>query len=184
MAEKKKRPGTRAKGGRKTAKKAGAKRTPSKKKTPPKKKAPSGQSAPRKAKPKTRRAAKKKSVGTAAGRKTKRRGARGAQFFDQARQILLKEREQIERRLDDLREELQGLEETPRELEEWAQEEKDRDILIRLEEREMDELRRIQAALSLVDSKQYGTCQVCGKPIPKTRLKELPTAFRCVNCTL
>ena len=89
----------------------------------------------------------------------------------------------ITRRLDELRDELRGLEQTPRELEEWAQEEKDRDILIRLEDRETEELRKIQAALGLIDRKEYGYCQNCGKPIPRARLEELPTAFRCVDCT-
>ena len=99
------------------------------------------------------------------------------------RQKLIDQRQQITRRLDELREELRGLEQTPRELEEWAQEEKDRDILIRLEDRETEELRKIQAALGLIDRKEYGYCQNCGKPIPRARLEELPTAFRCVDCT-
>jgi DnaK suppressor protein len=110
-------------------------------------------------------------------------GIRNAAFFEYFRQRLLGDREQIMRRLGELREELRGIEETPREMEEWAQEEKDRDILIRLEERETDELRKIQAALTLIDTKEYGKCQVCGKPIPRARLEELPTAFRCVDCT-
>ncbi|HUP01603.1 MAG TPA: TraR/DksA C4-type zinc finger protein [Gemmatimonadota bacterium] len=113
-----------------------------------------------------------------------RRGQRDAEFFEHFRGRLLDDRQQITRRLDELREELRGLEEAPaRELEEWAQEEKDRDILIRLEERETEELRRIQAALGLIDSREYGKCQVCGKPIPRARLEELPTAFRCVEHT-
>ena len=74
-------------------------------------------------------------------------------------------------------------EEQPRELEEWAQEEKDRDILIRLEDRETEELRRIQSALQLIDRGDYGTCQACGKQIPRERLEELPTAFRCIDCS-
>lgn len=119
----------------------------------------------------------------AGSRKTTRRGDRGAAFFDHFRERLLAERQQIARRLDELREELRGIETTPRELEEWAQEEKDRDILIRLEERETEELRRIQAALGLIGTKEYGMCQVCGKPIPRARLEELPTAFRCIEHT-
>ena len=51
------------------------------------------------------------------------------------------------------------------------------------EDRETDELRKIQAALGLIDQQEYGSCQVCGKPIPRARLEELPTAFRCVDCT-
>lgn len=104
-------------------------------------------------------------------------------FFEHFRKRLLEDRQQIMRRLDELRDELRGLEETPREMEEWAQEEKDRDILIRLEERETEELRKITAALTLIDTREYGKCQVCGKPIPRARLEELPTAFRCVDCT-
>lgn len=114
---------------------------------------------------------------------SKRAPGRDAAFFDHFRQKLLDQRQQITRRLDELREELRGLESTPRELEEWAQEEKDRDILIRLEDRETEELRKIQAALGLIDRKEYGYCQNCGKPIPRARLEELPTAFRCVDCT-
>ncbi|MGH7587900.1 MAG: TraR/DksA family transcriptional regulator, partial [Gemmatimonadota bacterium] len=71
--------------------------------------------------------------------------------------------------------------EMPRELEEWAQEEKDRDILIRLEERESAEMRRIQAALERIDDGSYGLCQICGRSIPRDRLEELPTAFRCIE---
>ncbi|MBW3661173.1 MAG: TraR/DksA family transcriptional regulator, partial [Gemmatimonadetes bacterium] len=109
---------------------------------------------------------------------------RGKAFFDHFRKKLLGQREEIVSRLDELREELEGLGEQPRELEEWAQEEKDRDILIRLEERETEELRRIQAALQLIDRGDYGTCQVCGKAIPRARLEELPTAFRCIDCSV
>ena len=148
----------------------------------------------RKAAPSRKKPARKKTVAkktattkTAAARKTagkSRRGERGAEFFDHFRERLLSDRQQITRRLDELREELRGLEEAPpRELEEWAQEEKDRDILIRLEERETDELRRIQAALGLIDNREYGNCQVCGRPIPRARLEELPTAFRCIEHT-
>ena len=111
------------------------------------------------------------------------RGDRGPEFYEHFRQRLLSDRAQITRRLDELREELRGLDDMPREMEEWAQEEKDRDILIRLEDRETDELRKIQAALTLIDQKEYGKCQVCGRPIPRARLEELPTAFRCVDCT-
>ncbi|HUP19801.1 MAG TPA: TraR/DksA C4-type zinc finger protein [Gemmatimonadota bacterium] len=117
-----------------------------------------------------------------ASRPAPTRGKRGPEFYERFRKRLLEERERIARRLDELREELTGLDETPRELEEWAQEEKDRDILIRLEERETDELRRIQASLQMIDSRDYGVCQVCGKPIPVARMEELPTAFRCVDC--
>lgn len=132
-------------------------------------------------------AAKKKPARKAAGKRAKaprkKTMRRGKAFFEHFRNRLLEERERIGRRLDDLREELSGLQEMPRELEEWAQGEKDRDILIRLEEREATELRRIQAALERIDDGSYGLCQICGRPIPRDRLEELPTAFRCIEHT-
>lgn len=164
---------------KKARRKAVAKRPPARKKAA-KKKAPArkpARKAPARAKAATKHA--RKSV---SARKTRAPG-RDAAFYDHFRRKLLEQRENITRRLDDLRGELRGLEETPRELEEWAQEEKDRDILIRLEDRETDELRKIQAALQLIDQREYGLCQICGKPIPRARLEELPTAFRCVDCT-
>lgn len=161
-----------------TRKKAAKKSAPRKaagKKVPARKKATAkSQAATRKPAPRPVRKATAKKV---------RAPGRDKAFFDHFRNKLLEQRQQITRRLDELREELQGIEETPRELEEWAQEEKDRDILIRLEDRETEELRKIQAALGLIDQKEYGYCQVCGKPIPRARLEELPTAFRCVDCT-
>ncbi|HEY7472753.1 MAG TPA: TraR/DksA family transcriptional regulator [Gemmatimonadota bacterium] len=162
---------------RKPARKKAAKKAPSKarKKAPARKKAAAKRPASsRKPAPRTSR--------KPASRKPRAPG-RDKAFFEHFRNKLLEQRQQITRRLDELRAELQGLEETPRELEEWAQEEKDRDILIRLEDRETDELRKIQAALGLIDQQQYGYCQICGKPIPRARLEELPTAFRCVDCT-
>lgn len=175
---------------KKAAKKKPAKKRPAKKKAA-KKQAPRRKPAKKKAAPKkaAKKAARKKSPARAAkpARKRATRKPRGpvrdAAFFDHFRRKLIEQRENIVRRLDELRDELRGLEQTPRELEEWAQEEKDRDILIRLEDRETDELRKIQAALGLIDQREYGLCQICGKPIPRARLEELPTAFRCVDCT-
>lgn len=141
----------------------------------------------KKATPKKKAAAKKKPARKATGKRgkapRKKTTRRGKAFFEHFRNRLLEERERIGRRLDDLREELSGLQEMPRELEEWAQGEKDRDILIRLEEREATELRRIQAALERIDDGSYGLCQICGRPIPRDRLEELPTAFRCIEHT-
>jgi RNA polymerase-binding protein DksA len=77
---------------------------------------------------------------------------------------------------------LRGLQEPSHELEEWAQEEKDRDILIRLELREKEELARVQAALARLEEGTYGQCARCGRRISKERLEEVPTAVFCRNC--
>jgi RNA polymerase-binding transcription factor DksA len=160
------------------------KKTAKKKKAVRKKKTAKKKKAVRKKKT----AKKKKAVGKKKATKKKKavkrkapRVYRSQAFFDHFREKLLEKRGRIERRLHDLRDELRGLQERPRELEEWAQEEKDRDILIRLEQREQGELSRIQTAMALIDSRQYGKCQVCRRPILRARLEEIPTAFRCIK---
>jgi RNA polymerase-binding protein DksA len=95
---------------------------------------------------------------------------------------LLTARSSILKNLEELREELRGLQEPSHELEEWAQEEKDRDILIRLELREKEELARVQAALARLEEGTYGQCARCGRRISKERLEEVPTAVFCRNC--
>jgi RNA polymerase-binding transcription factor DksA len=40
----------------------------------------------------------------------------------------------------------------------------------------------IDAALARVDDGTYGTCESCGKPIPKARLEAVPEATLCVAC--
>ena len=41
---------------------------------------------------------------------------------------------------------------------------------------------QVRAALARMDQGLYGTCEVCGAPIPAARLQALPWAVRCVSC--
>ncbi len=43
-------------------------------------------------------------------------------------------------------------------------------------------LEEIDAALARVADGSYGTCEVCGKPIPSGRLEARPTSRTCVGC--
>jgi RNA polymerase-binding protein DksA len=95
---------------------------------------------------------------------------------------LLDAREAIRKNLEELREELRGLQVPSHELEEWAQEEKERDILILQEQRQEEELSRIQIALARLEGGTYGQCARCGRRISKERLDEIPTAVFCRNC--
>jgi DnaK suppressor protein len=49
-------------------------------------------------------------------------------------------------------------------------------------DRDADEIRRIDAALTRLSDGTYGTCIDCGQDIPLTRLNAEPTAERCVRC--
>ncbi len=44
------------------------------------------------------------------------------------------------------------------------------------------EIVEIDVALDKIDEGTYGTCDRCGKPIPKARLEVIPWAALCVNC--
>ncbi len=46
----------------------------------------------------------------------------------------------------------------------------------------MDLLNQIQRAIERVDSRTYGVCESCGRPIPKARLKAFPMATLDVEC--
>lgn len=44
------------------------------------------------------------------------------------------------------------------------------------------DLHKIERALARIDEKTYGRCEICGKTIPKARLRLLPFADLCVRC--
>ena len=46
----------------------------------------------------------------------------------------------------------------------------------------VDQIRLVDKALVRLDEGRYGTCEVCGKPIPEARLEVIPWAETCVTC--
>ena len=49
-------------------------------------------------------------------------------------------------------------------------------------DRDLEELRDVEAALARMNLGAYGTCLNCGGPIPVERLEAYPTAKRCQPC--
>lgn len=49
-------------------------------------------------------------------------------------------------------------------------------------DRDLEELRAIEAALLRVADGSYGSCEVCDKPIDVKRLEIAPHALRCIDC--
>jgi len=49
-------------------------------------------------------------------------------------------------------------------------------------DREVDELRDVEAALARIADGAYGRCVVCGDDIGRERLDAYPTAKRCLTC--
>lgn len=49
-------------------------------------------------------------------------------------------------------------------------------------DREVGELREVEAALERIRVGSYGVCEGCGESIERERLEAYPTARRCVDC--
>jgi len=50
------------------------------------------------------------------------------------------------------------------------------------EQRDVDEMTQVEAALHRLDNATYGDCADCGEPIPMQRLLVQPAAQRCAPC--
>jgi len=57
-----------------------------------------------------------------------------------------------------------------------------RDMMINILQNSEAEICDIDLALDKIDGGTYGTCEACGKNIPKGRLKALPFARLCIQC--
>jgi DnaK suppressor protein len=53
---------------------------------------------------------------------------------------------------------------------------------LQLLERDETTVREILSALDRIKSGSYGTCEACGDPILKERLKLMPHARNCIGC--
>jgi RNA polymerase-binding protein DksA len=56
------------------------------------------------------------------------------------------------------------------------------DIAAAEEERDVEEMEDVVAALHRLDQGTYGDCLACGEPIPLQRLLVQPAASRCAAC--
>jgi RNA polymerase-binding protein DksA len=51
-----------------------------------------------------------------------------------------------------------------------------------LAENEEQLLEEVEAALERIEAGTYGTCELCGREIPKQRLDALPQTATCIDC--
>jgi RNA polymerase-binding protein DksA len=49
-------------------------------------------------------------------------------------------------------------------------------------DRDLEELRAIDAAMLRIADGSYGVCEVCDRPIDNRRLHAAPEALRCIDC--
>ncbi len=94
--------------------------------------------------------------------------------------LLLKRRAELAEDLIDIEDKLDDP--MPKDWEDRASERQGDEVLEALGNVELDELRRIDAALARMEDGSYGTCAKCGDPISDERLSAVPTAALCRNC--
>jgi RNA polymerase-binding protein DksA len=101
-------------------------------------------------------------------------------------------RELLTYRLKELQAEVQAAETAAREAEPIVHEVRDQEdeatrrafsnVAGAEEQRDVDELAQVQAALRRLDAGVYGDCVDCGEPIALERLRVQPAAERCAAC--
>jgi RNA polymerase-binding transcription factor DksA len=67
--------------------------------------------------------------------------------------------------------------------EEHAMETADDEVLNKVGNVTLEEIREIKLTLSRIEDGTYGTCARCSEPIAKARMKALPYATKCVRCS-
>ncbi len=156
---------------------------------PPPPKAASTKAASTKASSSKTSAAKASSA-KASAKTSKGDGASPDRFFEEQRSLLLAEREASLRQAESLRavaaQLAEEMEPGDTQFDEESGEggtlnvERERDLA--LSAQALSAVEEIDRALAKLDAGTYGTCEQCGQPIPKARLKALPYATLCVAC--
>lgn len=58
----------------------------------------------------------------------------------------------------------------------------DRNVGMRIRDREVRLIKKIKQALERLDEGTYGLCEECGEHIPEKRLEARPVTTQCVEC--
>ncbi len=95
----------------------------------------------------------------------------------------------LTKRRDELAGHLMGVEraldETPsKDWEDRSSERQGDEVLESLGLAELNEVKRIDAALARIETGDYGDCQKCGNPISEARLDLLPDTPFCKDCAV
>jgi len=60
--------------------------------------------------------------------------------------------------------------------------ESDRDLMLRIRDRESKLIKKIKNALGRIEDKTFGVCENCGEDISVARLKARPVTTQCIDC--
>jgi len=102
------------------------------------------------------------------------------EFF---RQLLLQEKKKIIEKIEKLKKgDIYVDKDETKDMVDAAADEIDKAFLMRIRDREMKLLNKIEEALQRIENGTYGICESCGCEIEEKRLKARPVATLCISC--
>jgi DnaK suppressor protein len=105
------------------------------------------------------------------------------QIIEEITQDLSRRRSSLLQNVAESQDEMKAIfEQQESELEESAQKDRMARLTSRLNDRDQQKIREINAALDRIDAGIYGKCEGCGQEIGVARLRALPTATLCIKC--
>ena len=60
--------------------------------------------------------------------------------------------------------------------------ESDRDLILRIRDRESKLIKKIKMALDRIENNTFGICETCGEEISVKRLEARPVTTQCIDC--
>ena len=104
--------------------------------------------------------------------------------MNEIKKQLLELKNGIEKRIEKTQQHIRHVDgPVEQDFEEQAVSRKNDDVIYNLDSLAKDELLQINAALQRIDTGVYGVCSRCGENIDPERLKALPYADNCTDCT-
>jgi DnaK suppressor protein len=102
--------------------------------------------------------------------------------LDYFQKLLTEMMEEVLQKGEDTIEDMQDTVEVFADPADRATAESDRAFTLRLRDRELKLIKKIQSALKRMDEGSYGICDECGEDISIPRLKARPVTKLCINC--
>jgi len=110
--------------------------------------------------------------------------------LEKYKEILLKEKEEIQKVINNINDiQKRGAKDGNGDLSAYSQHQADlgsdtdeSERRVYLLEKELKNIKLINAALKRIYDKSYGICEICGNLIPANRLKIIPYAKYCIKC--
>jgi DnaK suppressor protein len=101
--------------------------------------------------------------------------------YEHLRKLLLRKREELNRRIEGRRKEI-FMDPEPEDEVGMALRNSFAGMAVANTEREVRNLAEIELSLRRMETGEYGTCGLCGEKIPLVRLKAIPWTRCCVEC--